>query len=183
MKGQTAICPTSGATLSEQKHYPEGADRPLRVPENDHVYGDDCFELTTGARCSSKRALMNFVRRTHERHHDPDKTLYQTVALELRRLKRESTARDEWVLYALAERLHRRHFDIEWLRAHIEPVCPRCGGPLAFKETPRGVDGKCATNCSDDNDFRNWEIRERVLEAYNATFDDDPLRHDEVTVL
>ena len=173
MKGANAICPTSGSSLSDDRHYVGNNTRPLRVPEDDYCYGDPSYELTTGERCSSKMALMNFVRRVHTKAHDEDDQLYRRAALALRRLKGgESDTRDEWILYALAERLQQFDYDVDWLTGPIDLVCPHCGGTLKWESTPRGASVRCGTHC-DGGDYQNWEIRRRVRMAFNEAFPDD----------
>jgi len=181
MKGAQAICPASGSSLSQDRHYVDEQTRPLRVPEDDHTYGDPSYELTTGERCSSKMALMNFIRRVHAKQHDEDDPLYQRAALALRRLKAdEGETRDEWILFALAERLHQLGYDADWLRSNIDPVCPQCGGKLKWEVSPRGASARCGTYC-DGGSYQNWEIRVRVRTTFNSAFPDDAV--EELTVL
>ena len=181
MKGAQAFCPASGSSLSQDRHFVGDRTRPLRVPTGDHTYGDASHELTTGDTCSSKMALMNYVRRVHAKHHDGDDQLYQRSALALRRLKAgESDYRDEWILFALAERLIQFGYSVGWLRSNVDPVCPQCGGKLKWESAPRGASARCGTNCA-NGDYQNWEIRERVREAFNTAFPDDAV--EELTVL
>lgn len=176
-----AISPANGSSLSDDRHYVGDRGRPLRVPLNDHTYGAPSFELTTGSAVSSKLALMNVVRRLHEQSHDPDDGLYRRSALALRRLKRgESDVRDEWILFALAERLAQLDYAVDWLRSNVEPVCPQCGGQLSWESSPRGMSARCGTNCANGH-YQNAEIRNRVKDAFNAAFPSDAV--EELTVL
>ncbi|WP_323190473.1 hypothetical protein [Halostella sp. PRR32] len=175
MKGANAICPSSGSSLSEDRHFVGEKARPLRVPDDDHDYGEASYELTTGQRCSSKMALMNFVRRVHTQHCEEDDQLYRRAALELRRLKSANDdVRDEWILYALAERLARQGHDVDWLRSNLEPVCPGCGGKLKWESSPRGASARCGTFCFTGN-YVNWPIRVHVQRAFNAAYSSEAL--------
>jgi hypothetical protein len=134
MKGAHAISPANGSSLSQNRHYINEQPRPLRVPKNDHTYGNPSYELTSGEAVSSKMALMNFVRRVHVKQHDEDDQLYQRAALALRRLKADDgETRDEWILFALAERLAQLGHSVDWLRSNVDPVCPQCGGKLKWE--------------------------------------------------
>ncbi|MFC4549399.1 MULTISPECIES: hypothetical protein [Halorussus] len=166
MKGQDAICPESGARLSEDRH-PDERRRPYRAPE------DESGLLTTGEHCSSRGALITFFRRTHRGMHDGDldRNLLRRAALHLYQLKRASDARDEWIWYALCERLHRDGYDVAWMRAVVDPVCPHCGSELTAELAPRDeVLPKCGASCRGDQ-FLAGDIANAIRRTFNQAFD------------
>lgn len=175
MKGHHAFCPKSGAPLSEDVHYDE-IGRSLRhaVADDQPTQTQSDGELTNGALRSSKVAVFNYFRRSHQRHHEEDARLYTKAAVALSRLKRTASGKSEWdmyVWYALGERLARRGFDVKWMNVHIEPRCPECAGKLKFQQfSAEGVTAFCGTNCADDNADRLAEIRETVVDLYCTAF-------------
>lgn len=192
MYGTHAFCPESGANLSSDSIVVDNGSE-LRYPENDQAYGEDSYLLTTGETCSSKIALMSRFRECHERHFgtrwtDDERTaeLYRQVASHLRKLKSDgesdSPTRDEWIWFALAERLDRDDYPTDWMHAHADQVCPQCGGQLQWLEAPRGILPKCANNCGGENQFVQHNIRSRVATVYNCAFNEG-LKPTEVGVL
>lgn len=166
MKGPHAICAETGADLSEDRH-PDEHGIPEREPETrDHDV------LSNGATHSSRLALLRFFRRKHAAlADDPGDDAPARAARYLRALKSETDARDEWVWYALAERLHRDGFDIAWMRmADVVLVCPHCSSWLTYRPSPSGdILPKCGATCTDDYLF--GDIREVLRATYNAAFD------------
>lgn len=176
MIGEHAFCPTSGAALSRAVHYDEHG-RPERVPQSDDLSPNAALEapLTTGKRRSSRRALLTYFRRCHRRHAEPDDELYRRAAYALERLKRTASGREERdvvVWAALGERLERDGFDAAWMRAHVEPRCPDCGGRLTYVDGPDGPVGRCGSACRETRTDRLAEIRDRVRSLFARTFDD-----------
>ncbi|WP_135830652.1 hypothetical protein [Halorussus halobius] len=169
VRGEDAFCPSSGSRLSLDRHFDELA-RPWRVPDA----SSESAELTTGADKSSTTALKRFFRRTHrsERSDDTmDRDLLRVAARHIETLKRSTEARDEWVWYALCERLHREGFDVGWMRKHVNPVCPHCGSELTADLAPKGeVLPQCAVNCRDDNRFVEGDIADAIRDTYNEAF-------------
>lgn len=183
MHGTHAFCPESGGSLSEDTVVTEDGQE-LRYSTGDNAYGDDSYILTTGSRCSSKIALMSRFRECHERHFgtrwiDEDRVaqLYRRVATHLRKLKAEcngeTSTRDEWIWFALAERLGREGEPADWMHAHADQVCPNCGGQLQWYDALRGSLPKCVNDCYGDGRFVGGEICERVATVYNRAFGDD----------
>lgn len=178
MIGKYAFCPTSGASLSREVHYDERG-RPERVPQDDDLSPNATLDapLTTGKRRSSRRALVTHFRRCHRRHDDPDDDLSRRAALAIGRLKRAASGRQERdvvVWYALAERLARDGFDVDWMGAHAEPRCPSCSGRLTYVVGPDGPIGRCGGSCDDTGEDRLETIRETVCSLFAQTFPDDP---------
>ncbi len=182
MHGTHAFCPESGSTLSEDTVVTE-TGRELRYPTNDNAYGEDSYVLTTGATCSSTIALMSRFRECHEREFgttwvDDERVnaLYRRVALYLRQLKAdvdgEATTRDEWIWFALAERLDREGDPADWMRNYADVVCPHCGGTLSWLEAPRGMLPKCLNKCDGTNRYLAHEIQRKVAAVYNRAFDE-----------
>lgn len=179
MKGGNKFCPRSGAELGEETHHDEHGI-PFRAPEDDvdeaHYGAGPVGELSCGELVSSRIALANYFRRCHQLARGPDDQLYRAMALALRRLKSgDSDDWDVWIWFALEERLHRKGFDVDWMDQFAEARCLRCGSVMKWERTPRGVQGKCAVNCSDDNDYREPEIRERIRTIYDSAFATDGL--------
>ena len=176
MRGYHAFCPKTGASLSKKRHYDERG-RPQRVPTDDvpGVEPPTDGELTNGAISSSKRALLNYFRRCHQRHHDADQRLYRKASLGLTRLKRAANGIESWdvhVWYALGEWLSETGYDVEWMRTHVEPRCPHCAGRLKYEAFPGGeVIAQCGTNCTDDYENRLRRTREIVAGLYARAFD------------
>ncbi|WP_227378351.1 hypothetical protein [Haladaptatus halobius] len=175
MKGPHAFCPKTGAPLTEEKHYDERG-RSQRVPLQDRSQTEDSSngELTNGSLRSSKRALLNYFRRCHKYHHEPDQRLYRKAAVGLSRLKRAANGKNEWDIYiwfALGEWLAREGFETKWMKAHTELRCPHCAGNLKYMEFHGGeIIAKCGTNCTDDRADRLNYIREIILELYLDAF-------------
>ncbi|WP_135852624.1 hypothetical protein [Halorussus salinus] len=168
MKGPHAICPSSGADLSEDRH-PDDRGIPQREPQT-----PDHDVLSTGQTHSSRRALTAFFERTHgEYADDPERTQLPSATRYLRALKSETDARDEWVWYALAERLHRDGFNVGWMRmADVVLVCPHCGSWLKYRPAPKGeLLPKCGVNCRDRDEFVFGDIRREIRETFTAAFD------------
>jgi hypothetical protein len=128
--------------------------------------------------------VFNYFRRCHQRYHETNPRLYSKVTLALRRLKRTATGREAWdmhVWYALAERLDRLGFDVQWMNAHVEPRCPRCAGRLKYERTTTDeLVGRCGTDCTDDRSDRLDEIREIVVDLYGRAFEVDASEHPSV---
>ncbi|ELZ07393.1 hypothetical protein [Natrialba aegyptia] len=174
MIGEHAFCPTSGASLSRERHYDERG-RPERAPEADGCSQNVALEtpLTTGKRRSSKRALLTYFRRCHQRHAVPDDELYARAAVTLTRLKRTASGRGERdviVWYALGERLARDEFAVEWMTNHVEPRCQNCGGRLTYLDGADGLIGRCGTVCTDTGRDQLAVIRHLVRSLLNRTF-------------
>ena len=171
VRGSDAFCPSSGSRLSLERH-PDERARPWRVPEA----SDQSAELTTGADKSSKTALKVFFRRTQRSERadgEMDRDLLHRAARHIETLKRETEARDEWIWYALCERLHREDFEVAWMRKHVDPVCPHCGGELTADVAPKNeVLPKCGVNCRDDDRFLKGDIAAIIRRTYNTAFDD-----------
>jgi hypothetical protein len=169
VRGPDAFCPVTGSRLSLDRH-PDDLARPWRVPEA----SDESAELTTGADKSSKMALKRFFRRTHRSERTDgefNRELLREAATHIETLKRETEARDEWVWFALCEKLYREGYDVAWMRIHVNPVCPHCGGEPTADLAPCGdVLRKCAVNCRDDNRFLEGDIATAIRETYNTAF-------------
>lgn len=171
-----AFCPKTGAPLSEQRHYDERG-RPSRVPIEERLPPDSKpeGELTNGAVRSATKALFNYFRRCHQRHHQADETLYRRALLELRRLKEAATSTEEWdiyVWYALQFRLRADGYDTTWMDAHAEPRCPGCHGRLKYDQlAPGEVIGRCGANCTATGTDRLPEIRETLASLCSRAFD------------
>jgi hypothetical protein len=177
MKGVHKFSPETGVELSEEQHYDRrGIAR--RAPDDSDIDDDHWGDrpeglLTNGELVSSRYALANYFRRCHLRHHDEEHDqLYRSMALALRRLKTRTDRWDVWVWYALAERLARKNYDIDWMFNYAEARCPRCSGPLKWEGTANGLQGKCAINCRNEwnQDYLEPDIRKKVLTAYNKAF-------------
>jgi hypothetical protein len=173
MKGPHAICPSSGADLSDDRH-PDERGINYREPVT-----DDEDVLTTGKTHSSWHALVSFFERNHDEYaDDSDRRQLPPATRYLRALKSETDARDEWVWYALCERLHREGFDVAWMRmADVVLVCPHCGSWLKYRPAPNGeLLPKCGVNCRDKDEFVFGDIRAEIRATYNQAFDvPDPL--------
>ncbi len=168
MKGPHAICPSSGADLSDDRH-PDDRGIQHREPET-----SDENVLSTGKTHSSRRALMSFFERKHSAlANDAADAVVPTAIRYLRALKSETDARDEWIWYALAERLHREGFEVAWMRtADVVLVCPHCGSWLKYRPAPKGdLLPKCGVNCNDRDEFVFGDIRREIRETYNGAFD------------
>lgn len=180
MKGAHKFCPETGVDLDEERHY-DDRGIPRQAPDDDlpddHWGNRPMGLLTNGELVSTRLALANYFRRCHQRHHDGDDDLYCAMALALRRLKTRTDSWDVWVWYALAERLSRKGYDIDWMFYHTTPRCPRCSGPLKWESTARGLQGKCAINCRNQRnpDYVNHEIRKRVRSMYNSGFPNETI--------
>lgn len=165
MKGQHKFAPRSGAALDREPEYP--GTIPLREAL------DGSGELSNGTLVSeSGEAIVRYFRRCHQRHHDEAPDCYAAAALAVKRLRAEDPW-DVWVWYALAERLHRKGYDVAWMFAHAEPRCPRCSSRLQFDDAAAGYPyAKCGASCSPQPD-RTIEIHERVEAVYETAFDED----------
>lgn len=169
MKGPDAICPESGASLSEQRH-PDQRRRPHREPRI-----DSSALLSTGEETSSTHALKRFFRRTHDTAVDaPSPSVLGKACHHIDTLRAACPdTRDEWIWFALAEKLHRDDYTVGWMRAYVDPVCPHCGSELAVDLAPcEEVLPKCGVNCRDDNNYVAGDIADRVRETYNTAFAD-----------
>ncbi|WP_273835157.1 hypothetical protein [Halococcus sp. PRR34] len=181
MRGKHAFCPSSGALLADERERPQeyrpGAS-PVRAPEPDEINEILIEPYSRGANHSSASALVGYFRRMRKRHApEADPTIARQAALAIQRLKEpEDDVHDDYLWYALAERLH-RHDDytqdaLDWLWQCVELSCPHCFGPITDEPVivEDAVHSKCAINCTDDNRYVDDEIRERMLEAYNEAF-------------
>lgn len=169
MKGPDAMCPETGSPLSEQRH-PDERRRPHREPT-----GPESALLSTGAETSSAHSLKRLFRRSlDDGRDDPPGKLLSRACYHLDTLRAACPdVRDEWIWYALAEKLHRDDLDAGWMRAYVDPVCPHCGSELAVELAPReDILPKCGVNCRDDNRYVAGDIAERVRDTYNAAFAD-----------
>ena len=175
VKGPYAICPATGADLSEDRHPDE---RGIQYREPETARSD---VLSTGKTHSSRHALTTFFTRNHRKYADDmDDGAPQRAAEYLRALKSETDARDEWVWYALCERLHRDDFDVAWMRmADVVLVCPHCGSWLKYRPSPDGerLLPKCGVACTktseaDSEDFVFGDICEEIRTTYNEAFAD-----------
>ena len=176
MIGTTAFCPKTGAQLSEERYYDEHG-RMLRAPVEDaFVAGEDLDgELTTGAVCSSKRALLVHFRRAHQFYRPENAALYRNVALWLRRLKRAASGPqtpDMIVWLALSARVRQEGYDAEWMLGHVSLRCPRCHGRLKYEQPgPEKIYARCGTNCTDDHADRLCEFEELATDLYTQAFE------------
>jgi hypothetical protein len=184
MLGKDAFCPESGAPLSEERHYDESG-RPLRAVVDDEAGGGERAgattegELTTGARRSSREALLAHFRRCHRRHRgETDPELHLAASTGLRRLKRVATGSRGWdvhVWYALQYRLRTREFEVAWMDAHAGLRCPDCHGDLQFQRHGEVVAAYCGANCDGTHRDRLPDLRSTVTDLVGAAFDDaDP---------
>lgn len=168
MKGQHKFAPSSGAELSRDQRYP--GTIPLREAL------DGSGELSNGKLVSDdSTALKRYFKRMHQRRHDEtDSDLYRAASLGILRL-RESDPWDCWLWYALAERLHRKGHEVEWMLDHVEARCPRCSSRLQYEPSATGyTHAKCASSCgADSSNDRTVEIVERILDLYQTAFDED----------
>lgn len=173
MKGPHAICPETGADLSQERH-PDERRIQYREPET-----DDSDILSTGETHSSRLALARFFDRNHREYADDlEDGAPCRAGIHLRALKSETEARDEWVWYALCEKLHREGFDVAWMRmADVVLVCPHCGSWLKYRPAPKDeLLPKCGTNCNDTDEFVFGDIKARIRSTYNLAFaPTDPL--------
>ena len=176
MIGDLAFCPKTGARLSEERYY-RADGPPLRVPVDDEYVSAEEIdgELTAGAVCSSRRALLTHFRRTHQYYRRPDDELYRTVALRLRELKRTASgphSPDMVVWLALHDHLDTTGIDADWMLGHVELRCPRCHGRLKYEQhDPETIHAECATNCTDDNADRLAEIERLASELARDALD------------
>ncbi|EMA41201.1 hypothetical protein [Halococcus hamelinensis] len=176
MIGDLAFCPKTGARLSEKRYY-RAEGPPLRIPVDDEYVPADAIdgELTAGAVCSSRRALLTHFRRTHQYDHRPNDELYRTVALRLRDLKRAANgpqSSDMVVWLALHDHLDAAGIDVDWMLGHVELRCPRCHGRLKYHQIDTGtVHAECATNCTDDNADRLAEVERLASELVRDALD------------
>jgi len=165
MKGAHNFSPSNGAELSRDRLYP--GTIPLREAL------DGSGELSNGKLVSdSATALARYFKRMHQRRHDSeDADLYRAAALAIKRL-REQDPWDCWLWYALAERLHRKDHDVEWMLDHVEARCPRCSSQLQYEPSVSGyANAKCASSCgADQHKDRTIEIVTRILDLYADTF-------------
>lgn len=177
MKGEHAFCPESGAQLSDQQHWVGGPSGrvPLRAADPESVPGPALEELTNGELVSRTEALI-----AHFRGHCPDGApdeLVAKAALDLRRLKSQTDAWDCWVWLALAERLDRRGFEVDWMLGCAEPRCPRpqCSSRIQFGASVVGVPAMdCASRCgADSSSDRTGEIHDRIKAVYQLAFGDE----------
>jgi hypothetical protein len=181
MRGKHAFCPSSGALLSDERERPQeyrpGAS-PVRAPEPDEINQTLLEPYSRGANHSSASALVGYFRRMRRRHApEASPTIARQAALAIQRLKEpETDVHDDYLWFALAERLHRAEDysrdELDWLWQCVELSCPRCYGPL--RDEPVIIEdaakSKCAINCTDDNRYVDDEIRETILKAYNKAF-------------
>lgn len=179
MKGKHAFCPTSGASLTDERYYAD-TNIPFRAPVEDSI--DDSWtllgELTTGELVSSCTALISYFRRCQQKASaDYYVDLYGKSAVDIRRLKSETNAWDVWIWYALAEHLDRRGFDASWMPHFAEPRCPRCSSRLRYEPSATGYPNMiCGASCGNETaSDRTVEIYERIKDVYNATFTDDTI--------
>ena len=176
MIGTTAFCPKTGAQLSEERYYDEHG-RAHRAPVEDAFVAGEHLdgELTTGAVCSSKRALLVHFRRTHQFYQPENAALYRNVALWLRRLKRTASGpqtSDMVVWLALSARVRQEGYDAEWMLGHVSLRCPRCHGRLKYEQLgPDRIYARCGTNCTDDHADRLCEIEELATDLYARAFE------------
>lgn len=176
MIGTTAFCPKTGAQLSEERYYDEYG-RALRVPIDDAFVAGETLngELTTGAVCSSKRALLVHFRRTHQFYRPENAALYRNVALWLRRLKQAASGRqtpDMIVWLALSARVRQESHDVEWMLGHVSLRCPRCHGRLKYEQLgPGEIYARCGTNCTDDHADRLCELERLATDLYTQAFE------------
>lgn len=174
MIGHDAFCPESGAPLSDERHYDEFGRATRAVVGSDDEPEPTDGVLTAGARRSSRRALIRYVRRCHRRHETPDPDLYRAASAALSRLKRAADGRAAWdvhVWYALRVRLRRRGFDASWMDAHAGLRCPDCHGRLRFEERADRVAGYCGANCDGSGADRLPTVRSTVADLVGAAFD------------
>ena len=179
MKGPHAICPESGARLSQERH-PDERRIQYREPTT-----SESSVLSTGKTHSSMHALASFFgRKARDLVDDPEEALLTAASQYLRALKSETDARDEWVWYALCERLHRDGYDVAWMRmADVVLVCPHCGSRLTYRPAPKGdILPKCAINCQGSDDFVYGAIRSEIRTAYNQAFDDGELERGDLQI-
>lgn len=177
MLGTDAFCPKSGAPLSDKKHYDDQGHGKRAVLSDEHL-GETLSvgELTNGAVRSTKTALFNYFRRCHQRHHEPDNTLYRKASLVFTRLKRAATGKQEYdvhLWYAARERLRRAGHETSWMRAHAVLRCPHCHGRLKYEEfVGDDLIAHCGTNCTNDHADQLTEIRELLADLYTQAFPD-----------
>ena len=164
MKGAHKFSPSSGAALSRDRRYPG------TIPLREAIDGSG--ELTNGRLVSNgSKALLGYFRRTHQEHAAEDVGLYRRAAVAIQSLRKQDPW-DCWLWYALAERLHREEFDIEWMLGHADARCPRCGSQLKWEPAASGYPfARCASSCSRDREC-TIEITDTILELYNAVFDE-----------
>lgn len=116
------FCPKTGAPLSEELEYDEqGHPQRATIPDEFTAGSQLPGELTNGAVTSSKAALFNHFRRSHQRHSEANDDLYRKAALGLHRLKRTAEGTEDWdihVWYALRRRLAESGFEAEWMHTH-----------------------------------------------------------------
>ncbi|QLG63097.1 hypothetical protein [Halorarum salinum] len=170
MKGIHRYSPTTGAELGRDRHYPG------TIPLRESLEGDG--ELTNGELVSrDPTAILEYFKRCHRKHYDADQDLYLAAwegitALRAGDDEEESDPWDCWLWYALAERLDRRGHDVEWMCAHVDPRCPHCSSSTKLEPSATGYPNvRCASHCRRYNDV-TIAIVERVLDLYNATFDE-----------
>lgn len=173
MKGATAFSPTTGAPLSREKHHPGAVtETPLREAE------DGTGELTLGGKRSSRVALQQYWGRAYRKSHLGDaapESEAMAAGTAIWRLKRtESNPTDHVIWLALTEYLAREGYWSTWMFNHSEPACPRCGSVCRVKPNLTGIDNVvCGSHCGAGTDNeRSIEIVDRVLELYNAAFDE-----------
>ncbi|WP_089650109.1 hypothetical protein [Halobacterium hubeiense] len=173
MNGLDTHCPSSGAPLSEERVTPR-QDGSKKRYSTSGWYSRGGGTLTNGERVSSQEALVACVTRWHRQHvDDVDKAFCRAAATALRKLKSQPEGKT-WnvhVWHALHAHLQSRGFDVEWMRAHVEHVCPRCHGELVWDETARGPRPRCRQKCI-TNEYVHEEIADAVEATYHAAFDD-----------
>ena len=188
MIGAHAVCPKTGAQLSNEQHY-DDAGQPRRIPVADaHVSPADLeAELTTGAVRSSREALLTHFQRTHQYDHSANDELYQKVALWLRRLTQTASGSHDmdmiiWV--ALAARVRAADYDASWMLNHVEFRCPQCYGRLKYEQIDaETVHAECATNCTDTRTGRLTEIRDRAQELFQQAYRNEKIEFQAIGAL
>ena len=182
MRGNHAFCPSSGALLSDERERPQEyrpSASPVRAPEPDEINQHLIEPYSRGANHSSASALVGYFRRMRRRYApETSPTIARQAALAIQRLKEpETDVHDDYLWFALAERLHRAEDysrdELDWLWHCVELSCPHCFGPITDEPVvtaPHGTKSKCAINCTDDNRHVDGEIRSRILKAYNRAF-------------
>lgn len=171
------FCPKTGAPLSEELEYDEqGHPQRATIPDEFTAGSQLPGELTNGAVTSSKAALFNHFRRSHQRHSEANDDLYRKAALGLHRLKRTAEGTEDWdihVWYALRRRLAESGFEAEWMHTHAEFRCPHCHGDLKYGRDDNGnVYALCGTNCTEDKANQLRTIREIIASLYFRSFTD-----------
>lgn len=169
MKGIHKFAPRSGAKLSRNREYPGS------IPQREALDGSG--ELSNGQLVSSEStALLTRLKECHGRHHnDPDVGLFLDAWEAIQQLRSDEgspTPWDCWLWYALAEHLDRAGHDVEWMLIHVDPRCPHCSSTTKREPSVTGYPNiRCASQCRQPDDV-TVDVVERVLEIYNATFNE-----------